>query len=40
MAEEAWHYTKGVVEVSGFRAGRMVDEKGEQLIWIEMTTTL
>jgi hypothetical protein len=38
MAKETWENVNGVVEVTGFRAGRMVDDKGEQLIWIEMTT--
>ena len=38
MAEDTWHFGDKVVMVTGFRVGRMAQEHGPQLVWIEMQT--
>jgi hypothetical protein len=38
LAEDTWHFEKGVVIVTGFRVGRMAQEHGGQLVWVEMHT--
>jgi hypothetical protein len=32
---EDWHYGKALM-ATGFRAGRMIQEHGPQLVWVEM----
>jgi hypothetical protein len=38
MPEDTWHFEKDVVMVTGFRVGRMAQEHGPQLVWLEMKT--
>jgi hypothetical protein len=38
MAEDTWHFEKGVVMVTGFRVGRMAQERGPRLVRVEMNT--
>jgi hypothetical protein len=38
MPEDTWRFAQNVVMVTGFRVGRMAQEHGPQLVWIEMQT--
>lgn len=38
MAEDTWHFEDKAVMVTGFRVGRMAQEHGPQLVWVEMQT--
>jgi hypothetical protein len=38
MAEDTWHFEDEAVMVTGFRVGRMAQEHGPQLVWVEMDT--
>jgi hypothetical protein len=38
MAEHTSHFEDKVVMVTGFRVGRMPQEHGPQLVWVEMDT--
>jgi hypothetical protein len=31
-----WHYSKDALMVTAFRVGRMAQERGPQLVWVEM----
>lgn len=38
MADDTWHFEENTVMVTGFRVGRMAQERGPQLVWVEMHT--